>query len=436
MPKAELKETVGCSKKFHVEVEPERIDEQMKSTVKSVGREVQLPGFRKGKAPEALLLRRFGVTIRQEAVRELIPKVIEEVFETEGIEAVGEPEVGDVDFGETGPVTFTVTVEELPDIDIDAFQGIKVTKEAVEITDADIDEEIERIRRIYAERGDVERGAEKNDILVVNLQKLTSSGVPIIGEKMENHVIALDGEDTPSPEFDEQVLGMKAGETRNVRFTYDESINNPDLVGQTEYFEVEVLRVVEVKIPELDGELLEKIPGEFESVDDFRAKTRERLERQAESAAKRALHADLIDEFVRENPFEVPHKMVKRVIQSEMQRYWAYNPNVEIDENAFAARIRGDAVKVVQSYIILEAVEERQNIEVTKEELDERIRAVAALNQMEYREYRRRLIKEGGLEEFKRNIARDKAYDWIVGVADIEEKTVRKTEKKSNIIMP
>jgi len=435
MPSIELKESMGCTRKFRVEVEQERLDEQMKSTVKNVKRDVQIPGFRKGKVPESLLLQRFGPTIRQEAVRDLIPVVLRELFEAEGIKPVNEPDIFDLEVNDSGPISFTVAVEELPEVDISGFEGLEVTREIREVTDADVDMEIERIRNMYATQEEVDRGAGEGDILVVNLQRLDSSGVPIIGEKMENHVIALDGSSTPSPEFDEQVMGMAKGDRKTVRFTYDESINRAELVGKTEAYEVEVVRVLERRVPELDDDFVGKI-GDFESVGDFRTKIRERLARNFESISREKLRRDLIDEFVKEYPFEVPSSMVERVIQSELERIRRSNPGAEFDEEAYRARIRPDAVRSVQTFIILDRIKKEKGIEVTKEEVDERLESLAALNDMDKKEYRRRLIKEGRFEDFKNNIAEDKAYEWMIGVAEVTESTVGDDSGESRIVTP
>lgn len=435
MPKVELKETTGCTKKLRVEVEQERLDQEIKNKLKDVKREFQLPGFRKGKAPENLLLRRFGSTIRQDAIMDMIPKIIGEVFESEGYKSVNEPAIGDLEISESGPVAFTVSFKEIPDIDVSGFEGLRINRMVLEVTDDNIDNEIERIRHMYAKQVEVERGAQAGDILVVNLQKLTSSGLPIIGDKLEKHVIVLDGQSTPSPDFDEKILGMKKGERKTVQFTYDESINHPELVGTTDSYDVEVLQVLENIVPELDDKFIASL-GEFRDIDDLRNKTSERLKVQYKLFSERRLHTDLINEFIKQNPFEVPNAMVKKVIQSEIDRMKSTNPGETFDENNYSAQIRPDAVRAVQTFILLDKIKDNQNIEVAKEEINERIEALAAINGMEARDYRRKLIKEGELEEYKNNIANNKAYDWMVKVADISDEIIQEKQHDSHIIKP
>ena len=118
MPKVEIKETVGCKKTLTVEIENERFDTEFNLALKKLKSEAQIPGFRKGKVPESMLLKRFGNLIREEALKDMIPKVLTDVFETEGIKSVGEPQITDFKFNEAGPITFTVTIEEIPYIDI------------------------------------------------------------------------------------------------------------------------------------------------------------------------------------------------------------------------------------------------------------------------------------------------------------------------------
>ncbi|MBT4485255.1 MAG: trigger factor [Candidatus Latescibacteria bacterium] len=435
MPTIELKETVGCTKKYRVEIERDRLDQEIKTAAKKLRHEIQIPGFRKGKAPEGLLLKRFGDTIRQEAIKDLIPKVLEEVFEPEGIKSVNDPEISDLKIDETGPIVFTVSVEEVPDIDASGFKGLRVTRQVREVTDEDVGNELERLRQMYATQEEVERGAGKGDILIVNLQKLDSSGVPIIGEKMENHVIALNGESTPSPEFDEQVFNMKKGDRKTVKFTYDESINNPQLVGQSEAYDVEVVKVMENKVPELNDEFVESL-GNFENIDDLRTQTQERLVRQYEDVSTQNLQSGLVGEFIKQFPFEVPGSMVERIIQSEIDRMKASYPDNSFNEKEYRSQIRPDVVRMVQSYLIVNAVNEQQEIEITKEETDERIEALAAINNMKPREFRRKLIKDGDFDNFKNEIARKKAFAWMIDSADITVETIEEQQAESRIIKP
>jgi len=437
MPTIERKETHGCTKKFHIVIEPERLDDQIQATVKEVKKDVQIPGFRKGRAPEIMIVKRFGPTIRQEAIKELIPKVLTELFESEGVKPVNDPDISDLSINENAPITFNVSIEEAPEVDIAGVKGLQVTRHIFTMTDAIVDSEIERIRHMYARQEEAARELRKGDILVANLQKLDASGVPIIGEKIENHVIPLDGQSTPSPEFDEQVVGLKVGDRKTIRFTYDETINNPDLVGTTESYDVEVLKVMENIVPDLDEEFLKKL-GNFASVDELKKLTRERLQHQYDSASKRRLHKDIIEAFIRQEPFEVPNSMVERIIKSEIDRMRRANRGERIDESEMRIQLRPEAVRAVQTFIILNAVKKAENIEVTKEEADARIEAVAALSGYDAKEYRRFLIKEGRLDEFKDEIASDKAYDWMVGVADITDEEVKDNEggQTSNIVAP
>lgn len=437
MSTIELKETLGCTKKFRVEIEPERLDEQTQLTVKELKKDVLIPGFRKGRAPEVMILKRFGPTIRQEAMKELIPKVLEELFESEGLKPVNEPDISELVFNENTPITFTVAVEEVPAVDVEGIKGIQAKRYTYVLSDAVVDNEIEMIRNRFARQEDVDRELRRGDIMVANLQKLDETGVPIIGEKLTEHVVMLDGESTPSPEFDEQVVGMKAGETRSVSFTYDETINNPELVGKTEAYEVELLKVRERIVPELDAEFLKKYLN-ADSIEEFKEKTRERLQRQYESSSERRLKNDIMDAFIHQEPFEVPKSMVERIIRSELDRIKRANQGVRFDELEMRNRLRPDAVRAVQSFIILEAVKKAQNIEVAKEEVDARIDELAALSGYDAKEYRRFLIKEGRLDDFKNDISSDKAYEWMISVADITDETVQDndTGAVSNIVTP
>ena len=435
MSKVEIKETIGCKKKLGVEVESERLDSQMGATLKKMKKEIQVPGFRRGKAPESLLLKRFGSVVREEAIKDMIPDVLQEIFNEQGIRPVGEPEISDFNSDEAGPITFTVTVEEIPKIDITGFEGLRVTKEVQEVADEDVDNYLERIREMKAERNEVDREAQAGDILVVNLQKLDSSGVPIIGEKMEEHIISLDGSGTPSQEFDEQVTGMKKGESKAVRFTYDETIDNPDIVGRTEAYDVEIVKVIENKMPELNDDFARSF-GDYADFDDLREKARDSLANQYELSAERKLEHDLIEEFVKQKPFDVPNSMVERVIRSEFENTKKTYGDRPFDEEAYRSRIRPDAVRAVQTFLIADAVKQEKGIDVTQEEVSESLNEIADISGNSVQEVRRNLIKEGRFESFKNDVTQKKVYDWIREVAEINVETVKRKSMESNIITP
>ncbi|HUT64141.1 MAG TPA: trigger factor [Anaerolineae bacterium] len=435
MPKIELRESTGCTKKFHIEIERERFDQEIQSAVKNFKRDVQLPGFRKGKAPENLIIRRFMTSIRQEALKDMIPKVVQEMLDAEGITPVSIPDVSDLEMKESSPVSFMISVEEIPEIDVSGFTGLSVTKEVQEVTNEDVDDELDRIRHMYAKQKEVDRGAREGDILVLNLQKLDYSGVPIIGEKMENHVILLDGQSTPSPEFDTQVLGMKKNEKKTIRFTYDETINNPDIVGMREAYEVVVVKVIENEVPEMNDTFVATL-GNFTNLEELRVKTRENLSKQYEANATRKLYLDTIEEFIRQAPFEVPNSMVEKIIQSQIDQIKKSNQDEMFDEKAFRYKIRPDAVRAVQTYLINEAIKKQQGIEVTKEEIDSRIETLAQINDMKPGEMRRKINKDGKYDELINTIAKEKIENWLLEVTSVTNIIVGRQAETSRIVKP
>ena len=434
MTKVEVKELSGCTKKMHIEIERERFDSEFSGKLKSMRKDIQIHGFRKGKAPESMIVRQFGSVVREEAVKTMIPKVLEEVFKSEDLNPVGEPEISDLNIDDAGPISFSVTIEEVPDIDIEAYKSLAVTREIVEVTEEDIDNTIERYRQMRAVRQEVDREAREGDILTVNLQKTDTSGVPLIGEKTENQTIYLEEKSVPAREFLDQVVGMKKGDKRQVRFTYDESAENRGLAGETEAYEVEVTAIHENIVPELNDEFAASF-GETTDLAGLREKTRDHLEMQEESYAGQKLRSDLIEEFIRQNPFEVPGSMVNRIVQAELDDM-RNKSDQQIDIEDYKERLRPNAVRAVQTYLIIDEVKEKNNIEVEKEEITEHLQKIAEANGMDPKDLRRRLIKEGRFDELRSEIAQRKAYDWIIESADITEKKVEKPSEQSNIIAP
>ncbi len=433
MPQVEIKETIGCKKTLKIEVESERLDAEMETTLEKLKKEVQIPGFRKGKVPASIIKQRFKAVMQEEALRGMMASVLEEVFKEQGFNPVGEPQISNVDYLPGEPITFDVAFEEVPAIDLSGFEGLKVVKEVQEVSDENVGEVLEHEREMRAERIPVERGAEMNDILVINLQKLDRTLVPIIGEKMDGHVIRLDGISTPSPEFDEQVVGMKKGEKKNVSFTYDDSIENSDLAGTTDSYEVEIVEIVEVKLPELNDEFARSL-GDYDSMDVLREEMRNRLVRMNEMRADMKLDADLINEFVSQNPFEVPNVMIEQVIQSEIDETARRMNGKPFDENAIRSERRSDAVRAVQRMLLVQKIVTEREVEASQEEVRERMEQIAGEIGKTVAEVRRELVKSGRFNSIKYEIVQKKAHAWMREVAEITEKTISGKPGTSNII--
>jgi trigger factor len=198
---------------------------------------------------------------------------------------------------------------------------------------------------------------------------------------------------------------------------------------------VEVARVFENRIPELTDEFVQSL-GSFTDVRDLREKTRASLVRQQESLSERKLRDALIEEYVRQNPFEVPNSMVERIIHNQLNNLKKEYPDEQIDEDALHSRIRPDAVRAVQTYILLEEIKKKQDIDVSRDEVNERIDRDAQIRNVNPKELRRSYIKDGLLEDVKNEIAQDKAYDWLKSVVTVTEEVIPREAPQSRIITP
>ena len=417
MANAELKEKTGVKSTFAVEIEPERVEKQIDSTLSQMKHQVEIPGFRKGRAPESLIMQRFGERIKEEAIKTLLPNVLEEIFKEKGVNPVGNPQVSDFHYEKFGPMTFTVLVEELPDIDVSGFEKLAVTWEKPEVTDQDVEDYIGEVRKSRATRQEVDRAARKGDILVVNMQRTDEKGVPLPDKRLENQIVPLYGE-SPSREFEDQLVGLKKGDKKLAGFAYDQSERFPELTGTRDTFQVEVLKVIEEILPELNDEFVKKL-GDFADEAAFRAQVRSILESQAEMIAERGLRNKLMEAYIQDNPFEVPESLVSTVVESRLQEM----RNQE-GRSYVQSELRKEAVRVVKTHLLLDAVKKQKEIEATKEEIDSRVADLAEANRTTPQELRRELIREGSYDTLKGDIAREKAYEWIKEAASITEKTV------------
>ena len=351
--------------------------------LKTRGR-INVPGFRKGKAPRKIIEGMYGSGVfYEDAINDLYPAAYDEAVKEQGLDDVGYPKMEIVEVGKEG-FTFKALVSVRPEAKLGEYKGLTAPKEEVKVTDKDIDEElkpyIDRATRLVS----VKRKAKKGDTAVIDFEGF-DNGTPFEGGKGENYDLKL-GAGMFVPGFEEQVIGMKAGEEKDIDITFPEDYH-ADLAGKAVVFHVKVNEVKESQAPEVDDEFAKDV-SEFETLADFRKDLGDKLLERKKAQAQNDFESAVIEQLVEGMECEIPDGMVEvqldrlmddyaMRLQSQGIRVEDYMSMMGMTPEMMRASARPAALKQVQTELALTAVVKAENIEVSEEEYEAEIAKLA-----------------------------------------------------------
>ena len=374
----------------------------------------------------SIIRSRFEKVVESNVMNDLVPEVIDEALKDSDIEAVKVTKVDDLHLGEDKSLTFRATVEVRPEINLGNLEDIEGVKEVPEVSDEDINRTLEDFRQRHTVEKPVEREARYSDVIIADVQKLDNTNVPIIGQKTENVRIRLDKENSEVSNLSEKLQGARIGEERNVRVTYAD--NAPDeLRGREESYLVEVKKIIERDVPELTDEFAGEV-GDFKKIDELQDHIRRSLERDADYYAERRLEESLVNEIIKNNPFELPPSMIENYLGRLMKSVKEHREE-EIDEEEFRLSQRGDAIHTIKRYMVLEVIQKEYGIKATDEEINEQIEMLAAQNNTNPKKLKRRLIDEGRYRAIEEEILDRKTLKFLRSKVHITERKIPYSSK-------
>src|SRR3954467_3210653 len=295
--------------RVEVEVEPSAVDRALSDAAADLGRDLRIPGFRKGKVPPQVVLQRVGrEAVLDEAVRKALPNWYEEALGDAGVTPVGEPNLDLDELPEKGsPLAFTIEVGVRPKAKLGEYKGLEVGRREPEVSKETLDEEVERLRESSASLENVDRPAQKGDFVVLDFVGGVD-GEPFEGGEARGYLLEL-GSDRLVEGFEEQLEGATAGEERQVTVTFPDDYRAEGLAGTEAVFDVSVKEVKEKRLPDLDGDFPAEAGG-FDTLDELRADIEQRLREQEDRMIDTEFREAVVDAAVAEAEIDVPHELV------------------------------------------------------------------------------------------------------------------------------
>ena len=360
-------------------------------------------GFRKGKAPRMVIEGMYGKDVfYDDAADVLAPEAFNFAVDEKGLRTVGTPAVKDMNVSDDKELTLSFVTAVWPEVTLGEYKGLKAPRAKVNVTEEQVAEELEKIRKRNSRIVSVERPAQLDDTAVIDYEG-SVDGVPFDGGKAEGHNLVL-GSGAFIPGFEDQVVGMSAGEERDITVTFPEDYAEASLAGKEAVFHIKCNEVKENQMPDLDDEFAKEV-SEFDTLDEYKASVKERLEKTAEEEADGAFHSALIEQAGDNMTADIPDAMVEEQIDGIMREQdqslrmsglslELYLKYVGQDMNAYRQSVRPQAERRAKTDVVLEAIADAEDIKPTDEEVEQEYADVAKQYNMSLDDVKKALARE------------------------------------------
>ncbi|MBV7506018.1 trigger factor [Bacillus sp. sid0103] len=405
-----------------VEVSADKVTEGLNAAFQKVVKQVNVPGFRKGKMPRGMFEKRFGVeSLYQDALDILLPEAYGNAIDETGIEPIDRPDI-DIEQMEKGKdLIFKATVQVKPEVKLGEYKGLEVEEFDTTVTDEDVANELKTLQERQAELVIKEEGTVENgDTAVLDFEGFVD-GVAFEGGKAENHSLEI-GSGSFIPGFEEQLVGLAAGESKDVEVTFPEEYHAAELAGKPAVFKVTLHEIKGKELPALDDEFAKDVDDEVETLDALKEKIKTRLENSKKHEAEHHLRDTVVEKAAENTEVEIPEVMVtnevNRMLQEFEQRLQMQGMNLELyfqfsgqDENALREQMKEEALNRVRVNLTLEAIAKAENLEVTDEDVNAELENMAGMYNMTVDSIKQAL---GGLEGIQGDLKLKKAVDFLI----------------------
>ena len=384
---------------------------------------ISIPGFRKGKAPRKMIEQMYGAEVfYEDAANAIIPEAYATAAEESKLEIVSQPKISVVQLEKGKPFIFAAEVAVKPEVELGTYKGVEVEKADTEVTDADVEEELKKVQEQNSRTVTVEdRAVKDGDMTVIDFEGFVD-GVAFEGGKGENYPLTI-GSHSFIDNFEEQLIGMNIGEEKEINVTFPEEYHAEELKGKPATFKVSVKEIKEKQLPELDDDFAQDV-SDFDTLAEYKEDLKKTISVRKENEAKAKKEDEAIAKIVETSKMDIPEAMintqVNRMLEDFAQRLQSQGLSVEqyfqytgVTAEKIIEDMKPQAVKNIQSRLVLEAIVKAENIEVSDEEFEAELNKMAEQYKMEIEKIKE-FMGEYESKQIREDIAIQKAVDVIV----------------------
>ena len=426
--------------KLTIEVPADELEKALNQAYNHQKNRISMPGFRKGKVPRALIEREYGPEVfYDDAANILIQQEYPKVFDEVDLDIVSSPEVDVVNIKKGENFVFTATVATKPEVELGKYSGVTVTKIDTSVSDQEVDDKIEQERKNNSRAIESNEPAKMGDTVVIDFDG-SIDGVPFDGGKAENYTLEL-GSHSFIDNFEDQLAGHNAGDDVDVNVTFPEDYQEASLAGKPALFKCRIHSVMTKELPELNDEFASDV-SEFETLEEYKADIRSKLEKDKENSARRTKEDEAIAKIVENSKMDIPAPMIDTQVstmineyaQSLMQSGLSFQQYLQFTGSTmdqFREQVRPDAEERIKSSLVLEAIAKAENLEATDEDVEKKIAEMAETYGMKVEDLKEN-IPDSERSSMKNQIAIEKAVDFIMDNVKERAKPKKKAAPKKD----
>lgn len=412
---------------LEIETPVEAVNERLDAAYRKYSKTLSLPGFRKGKIPLNVFKRHFGQAIQGEVIQELVGEFYQDACESAGIHPVSQAEIEIIEFEEGRPLVFQASVDVRPEITVEAYKGLRVTRPATAIGDDHVQARLRIMQDEHAKERVVERAAEFEDVVFADIEELGEDGDPIPDHGTADQSIRLfDG--GRSLEFSKQLVGISAGEVREITVAAlaaddPDQVRDPDQDNEKKTVQLRVMakEIRERVLPELTDDWAREVGG-AETLDALKTQILDDMRAHYKLLSRQRVEENLINALIESNPFEIPESMIETHLDNVVESYkQEHADRDEVDEDEIRKSSRDQVEHGLRRHLLLNAVAAQENIEVTAEDLDEHLEDLSQRHSIEGPRLRQILSRTGQLDQIQSDVKTQKTLDFLLAHANVED---------------
>ncbi|MBN2426202.1 MAG: trigger factor [Calditrichaceae bacterium] len=416
MKSAEIKVISNCKKELNLVIDKTDLEPIRDEQIKQVRKEIQYPGFRKGKAPVNLVKSRYAELINLYTMEAAAEKGLREVLEENNIQMIGKPEAKKLEFNDDGDLMTIIEVETIPEVELKKLKGFIIARDVYKIADSFVDQTIDRFRREKAEITSVDDPITDGHKVIIDMQELDETDFPIAGHHYKDIEVRM-GEKRFDEEIEKELKGLKAGDVKKVVKVYPEDYPQKEIAGKKEIFRITVKRVEEEKLPDLTDNWVEEVYKDIKTVTELKEATRKRLEYEYKKQAQDRFMDDLTEQVLQENPFDVPETLIENYLDNMVDDVKKRDP--KINEENLRNYYKPSALRTIKWIYLEQKIIKNAKLEVTQEDID-----------TFYNEIKDEKIKElyknepSLMERVKNDILQKKVIDFLTANSKVTENVI------------